>query len=56
MGPKTVAKPAHMKHANAGLQEVQDKEAINKHGKGKVASLSFSVSSRHGKERASKLQ
>lgn len=29
MGPKTVAKTAHMKYANPGLAEEQEKEAIN---------------------------
>lgn len=56
MGPKTVAKTAHMKHANPGLAEDQEKEAINKHREGKVASCFFSVSSRHREERSSSLQ
>lgn len=29
MGLKTVTKPAHMKHANPGLAEDQEKEVIN---------------------------
>lgn len=29
MGPKTVAKTAHMKHANPGLAEEQEKAVIN---------------------------
>lgn len=29
MGPETVTEPAHMKHANPGLAEDQEKEAMN---------------------------
>lgn len=46
MDPKTVAQPAHMKHTDTVRREVQDKTAINRHGKRKAASSSISVSSR----------